>query len=239
MFLLGLFTGLLYPSISDIYDDLAETLPEFVRNLIGYDTALSTPEGYFSAELFSVLIPLVMTAFAAARGAAAIAGEEQKRTLDQLLANPVSRISVVTEKTLALMLTSTFPIIMTGLSIHVSAIAVDFEVSLTGTIYMLISTVVLTWAILLMSIAAGAATGKTSVAIALPSVVVAVGILIHLLQPTAESLESLKYLSIIYYYIDPDPYVNGLTIAHAALMGGIAIISYVVAVATFRSRDLR
>ena len=58
--------------------------------------------GYLGSELFSFMVPLLLLIAAVGAGARAIAGEEERGTLDLLLANPVSRRRLVLEKLAAL-----------------------------------------------------------------------------------------------------------------------------------------
>ena len=89
-----------YPSIkanAAQLDKYFESLPEALRNAIGTGT-ISSPVGYLRSEIFSTMGPLLLLILAIGAGARAIAGEEERKTLDLLLANPVTRRTVVMQK---------------------------------------------------------------------------------------------------------------------------------------------
>ncbi len=78
-------------------DKYFETLPEALRNAIGTGS-ISSPVGYLRSEIFSTMGPLLLLILAIGAGARATAGEEEGKTLDLLLANPVTRRTVVLQK---------------------------------------------------------------------------------------------------------------------------------------------
>jgi ABC-2 type transport system permease protein len=94
-----------YPSIRDSAADLSaylDKLPDAVRSVIGDD--YTSPAGYLRAEVFLLLGPILLLVYGIGAGGRAIAGEEA-RSLDLLLSTPLTRIGVVRDKTLALVIT--------------------------------------------------------------------------------------------------------------------------------------
>ena len=75
-----------------------DSLPPVIKNLIGKNNFMATPEGFFNLQPFSILAPLLFIVFAVAKGSDATAGEEERGTLDLLLANPLPRRRVVAGK---------------------------------------------------------------------------------------------------------------------------------------------
>ena len=95
----------IFPSISSIVQikDIFEKLPPAFRALFapgGID--ITTPEGYIATEFFSLVGPLLFFAYTIAIGGSATAGEEERGTIDMLMAMPIPRWRVVFEKFLAL-----------------------------------------------------------------------------------------------------------------------------------------
>ena len=92
-----------YPSVqnSDLQRAIAQ-YPKELKAFFGGAQAFdfSTGHGYLDVELFSMIIPALLTIAAIAYGAATLAGEQDRGTLDLVLANPVTRRRVVLEKVL-------------------------------------------------------------------------------------------------------------------------------------------
>ena len=90
------------PSLNKLAQDYPEALQAFIA--FGGAVDYSSAAGYLGIELFSLMVPLLLLVAAIGTGAGTIAGEEERGTLELLLANPVSRTKVVLEKTVALVL---------------------------------------------------------------------------------------------------------------------------------------
>ncbi|MBU2500791.1 ABC transporter permease [bacterium] len=100
---LGAVNVLLYPTVQNMPGLVAflDNLPPAFKAMIGDVQALARIEGFLRVKLIDPL-PLLLAVFAVAQGAALIAGEIEARSLDLLLARPVSRSRVVLEKFMAL-----------------------------------------------------------------------------------------------------------------------------------------
>lgn len=96
---LGLMMTSIFPSIGaegDI-EGIFNSYPAALRDLVGVEdgTNLSTIGGWLSAEMYGLLVPLAAAFFPILAGAAAIAGAEERGTLDVLLSNPLPRWQLV------------------------------------------------------------------------------------------------------------------------------------------------
>ena len=94
-----------YPSIRDDagLSSFGEDLPESLRALfVGGELDLASPVGYLNSQIYAALAPLLFLVFSIGGGAGAVAGEEERGTLDLLLAQPVRRRDYVVQRFLAL-----------------------------------------------------------------------------------------------------------------------------------------
>ena len=80
---------------------LHETYPKALRTLFDVSD-LSSPVGYVRAEIFSFTAPMLVVVLGVLWGSDLVAGEEDRGTIDLLLANPISRRRVLLEKWAAL-----------------------------------------------------------------------------------------------------------------------------------------
>ena len=93
--------GSFWPSIKDqpSMSDFMNQMPEAMRSMFAMSGAdLSTPAGYAKVELMSFIGPILVILYAVSAGNAAVAGEEDRHTMDLLLANPISRTRLVLDK---------------------------------------------------------------------------------------------------------------------------------------------
>jgi ABC-2 type transport system permease protein len=116
--LVGVMT-IFWPAVRDSADlqSFVRDLPAGVKALIG-DADYATAAGFLSAELFSLMVPLLMLVAAIGLGARAIAGEEEAGTIDLLLSLPITRRRVLVEKMAAAALDT----IVLGLALFVSLV---------------------------------------------------------------------------------------------------------------------
>ena len=97
---LSIVTVLFYPIVKDVPEvsKLFEDSETLARVFAGGFTDLTSPEGYLNSQLYSLLVPILFLIFTIGQGSGAIAGEEEKGTLDILLSNPTTRLQVLIQK---------------------------------------------------------------------------------------------------------------------------------------------
>ena len=69
---------------------------------MGGELDITSPAGYLNSQIYAVMAPIVLLIFAIGAGAGAVAGEEERGTLDFLLAHPLRRRDYVVQRFLAL-----------------------------------------------------------------------------------------------------------------------------------------
>src|SRR5579884_3961156 len=104
--LVGMYVAV-YPSVKDggsSFSKLIDQMPKTYRALFttGGGVDFTTPAGYLNTELLTFMGPLLVLVYAIGTGSSALAGEEDRGTLDLLLANPVGRARILLEKFAAL-----------------------------------------------------------------------------------------------------------------------------------------
>lgn len=239
--LLGAMFTALYPALKDLLADLDE-YPEDVLKALGLEgTAdLATAEGYLQIELFSIMAPIAVIAFAANLGVNAIAGSERKGEMELLLANPISRATVYAQR-FAAMLVSTMVL---GFVIWVVlAIGIPLntwpELNNWNLVQALISLVLLGWAFGSLALCMSGATGNSALSYAIVGALALGTFVISSFAQIVEGMESLKWISPFHYYIGSDPLTSGLIWWYTLVPLGITAVTYVVGQTIFDRRDLK
>ncbi|MBC8279942.1 MAG: ABC transporter permease subunit [Chloroflexi bacterium] len=238
---LSLFTVLFYPSIADApeFDEMLENLPEALsRAMLGDVTDLTSPEGYLNSQLFVFMIPLVFLIFTVARGSGAVAGEEERGTLELLLSYPIRRWKLVTDKFSAM--ASAIAIVAAGtwLSLFIGAAMVDMEIGAWRLAEATFSAAWLSLVFGTFALALGSATGKRNMSIGITAGLAAGAYLLNAMAPLSETLEPTRKFSPFYYYSSSDPLSNGLDPLHVLVMAGLVAVFLVIATLTFERRDI-
>ncbi len=231
----------LYPSIGaigeiqQIIDKLPPALGDFFASS---DLSLGTPEAFLNLDFFTFIAPLLVLAYAVAVAAGATAGEEERGTMDLLMANPIPRWRVVVEKAAAFSIGTA----VIGLGMWAGAAAgaalagVDLDLWRVG--QALTSTVLLGLAIGGLTLAVGAISGRRWVAAGTALMIVVAGFFLNGLGALVDWLAPWRPLSPFFHYIGNDPLVNGLDVGHVLVLVGWAVTGTVVAVVAFERRDL-
>ena len=224
-----------------VYQSLLENYPEALLAMFGVESgaALFSPDGYLTSQAFGWLVPLLTLVLGIGIGAAAVAGEEEDGTMDLLLALPVTRTSLILQKLGAMIVL----LLVLGVAVFagtaVGAVGIDMDVSMVNLAAASLSAVLFGLVFGTLALAIGAATGKRGVSLGVSSGVALVAFLIQTLAPIVDWLEPAHPLTPFYYYGDNQPLVNGLHWGHAGVLIGLSALLVLVAVLTFRRRDIR
>lgn len=223
-----------YSGMSDTLDDLTKDFPEELMSFMGGDA----PGGYVVGEVFNLIAPLALVGFAVMTGAAATAGEEERKTLGMVMGTPVSRTSVLVGKAVALLVA--LGVATGGFLLAASSATAWFDVGLsTGNV---VATAVHLGSLALVfgavAMAAGAVTGRASVAAGVAGGIAVASYLANSMLPLAD-LDGWAEVSPWFYYAGSEPLVNGFDPTHFLVLCGLAAAAFAVALVAFNRRDLK
>lgn len=238
MFYMGIIIGPLYSLIPDSFTEALASFPDFVLAMVG-GTDLSTPAGFYQAEVFSLVGPATFAALTAIAGSRALAGEERDRTMGLLLANPVSRERVVLEKTAAMVGLVVALVVATFLGTWIGALLGGLDLS-AGNILAIAGLLGLFGLFLGgVSLLASAATGRTRIAGYATAGVLLVSYFGFVFLPLADATAGLARWSPFYWYLGGDPLMNGMDWGHAALLlaGFVGLVG--LSIVSWQRRDLK
>jgi Putative exporter of polyketide antibiotics len=130
MGLLGLMYVALYPSFKDTLNEALKDFPEAYLKMLGISAGISGAAGFLNMEMFNLLAPLALPFFTILMGARAVAGTEERKTLDLLLSNPVPRWQLVVSRYLAMASGLAVVLLMLAVLTWVAAPVMGVELSL-------------------------------------------------------------------------------------------------------------
>lgn len=239
--LVGLYVAV-YPSVqgNSSFARLINQMPKTYRALFttGSGADFSSPAGYLNTELLTFMGPLIVLVYAVVSGSGAVAAEEERHTLDLLLANPIGRGRMLLEKFGALVVGTVFLMVVLWAALVVEGTAAGMDLSLLRTGAALSHLGLLGIEFGAVALLVGALTGHATASRAVPAFLAVVAYLLNALAPLVGWLEPLRKGSPFYQYIGNDPLRNGLSAA--ALGIALATIAVLVAlsVTAFRRRDI-
>ena len=223
------------PSLADFLNKM----PQAFRSLFAASGAdMSTPLGYVQIELMSFLGPLIVILYAVTAGAAAVAGEEDRHTLDLLLANPVSRRRLVLEKAAAMALGTFALAAVTGASLLLEGRWADLTLPVGGVAAAMLHMALLGVVFGALALAVGASFGHAGASRAVPAVVAVVAYVVNGLAPQVSWLQPVRKLSPFYQFNGNDPLRNGVSWAAVLVAAATVLVLVALAIAGFRRRDV-
>jgi ABC-2 type transport system permease protein len=239
MFLMmGVMLGPMFNLIEDALVTLNDSMPEAIMALVG-NGDMGTPEGWYQVETFGMMVPIAFMLVTVAIGARALAGEEERRTMGLLLANPIKRSQVVLEK-------------MFAMTVYAVAVAVAIFAgvalgSVIGRLGMSMGNIAATTLLGMLvglvfgalSLALSAATGRSRVAIFGTVGAALTFYILNAYLPLSDSVAGLARWSPFYYYLSSDPLNTGMHWGHGVILLALAIGLVALSVALFQRRDLR
>jgi len=239
MFLImGVMIGLLYGLIDQAIQKFAGQLPKTLLAMVG-NGDLRTPQGFFQVETFSMTAPIALITVTIVMAARALAGEEGRRTMGLLLANPVRRSTVVLQKALAMVVNA----VLVGFATFAGVIVgswlgrLGMDIGNIAAISALATLLGLAFGGLALALSAG--TGRTTIAVYVTSALALAMYLLNSFLPLSADLAGWAKWSPFYYYLRGDPLNRGMDWGSGALLAGLFVGLVALSVWLFQRRDLR
>jgi ABC-2 type transport system permease protein len=214
-----------WPSFRDMagIDELIAQYPDYMKELFNVEE-MTTGIGFMNAELFTLLVPALFIIHAIGRGARLLAGEEEAGTLDVLLVTPVSSSRLVLGKALALFTSSAVLGAVLWLATVALSVAFDMGIGPVEAATGALAQVLLAAEFGALALATGAATGRHSLAVAVPAALAVAAYVLHAVSLLVDWVDPWQELSPIHQALAEGPLGAGLPASYAWLVVGTAAV---------------
>ncbi|MGI9539439.1 MAG: ABC transporter permease [Miltoncostaeaceae bacterium] len=248
-------TAAFYPSLEDIFSSVDED--GGLSSLLGLSEGIdpSSPLGFLWANLYANIVPWILMALGISLGGAAIAGDEERGTLEYLLSKPVERAEVLLARFGVMLTILVIAAAVSGLALLAAAPLFDLtsEMTTTGADGAMVTNPGLdvgnvaagSFAALAVGTGTGAiafllgaALGRYGLAVGIASGFAIAGYIFYTLSNTTGELEFLTWISPWRWYVDDAMFINGLE-WDVALPFALAAACLAVGLVAFARRDLR
>lgn len=232
----------LWPSVRDqpSVGDFIQQMPEALRNLFAMAGAdMTTAVGYIKIELLSFMGPILVLLYAILAGSGAVAGEEDRRTLDLLLASPVPRWRIVLDKAAAMVLGTLGLVALLLVSILIEGRAVAMVLPADKVAAAMLHLGLLGLVFGALALAIGAGTGRVGLSRGVPAFVAVVAYIVNGLGGFVDWLQPFQKWSPFFQYAGHDPLRTG--VSGPALMVAVVTVLVLAGLAAwaFERRDVR
>lgn len=231
-----------YPSVRDdpALGDYAKDLPESVRALfVGGELDISSPVGYLNSQIFALMAPLLLLIFAIGAGAGAVAGEEERGTLDLLLAHPVRRRDYVVQRALVLAALVVALAITLLAAVALGSRLVDLEIGFGKLLAASVSVALLALFFGTVALAAGALRPGRAAAIAVAAGIAVAAWLLDGFGQAVGALDAWRPLSPYYQALGRNPLREGAPWEGWAILAVATALVGACAAVGLERRDVR
>lgn len=234
LLIVGIYPAIKHTSgLDSIYGDLSPTL----QALLGGSTLTSTI-GYLNTQVFAFFLPAVLTVFAVSRGAATIAGEEEERTLDLLLAQPIARWALYLQKSVAVSVGVGIIAVAAWLPLAIAGQPLGLDLPESHLLAACLQMALFCLALALIANACAAASGRRAIGIAASAGYTIVTYVIYGVSYTVSWLKPARPFTLWRWYEGGDPLQNGIERSAVLVLLLVCVAALAAGAVAFSRRDL-
>lgn len=220
-------------SLGSIYADL----PAALQSLLG-GSDLVSPSGYLRTQLLAFFLPIVLLVLGMSRGAAALAGEEEDRTLDLLLAQPISRGRLYLVKSVAVVCWLAVMTLAAFATLAALNSITGLHLPWTDLAAVCIQMGLMCVAASLLTMAVASGTGRRVIGIAAVGYYLILAYIVQALAEVVTWLRPARPLSLWHWYLGDDPLTNGLGPTPVLVLVAVNAAAVAIGAWAFARRDL-
>ncbi len=234
-------TILSYPSFKDTQglEDLFKNMQPMLA-MFGVESAadLFSPVGLINARMYESIGILVIGAFAISMGTAALAGEEDRGTMELLLMQPISRRSIVLQKHAAL------TVLLIGINAFLAIVlfvgnpVLDGLLSVQGILAANVGATLVGFLFGSLALAIGGVTGKRGMTNGISAGYLAAAFFFNGIANIVEGLKWTQKLTPFHWFSRTDPLANGFPMGDFAVLLVVGLVLVGVGLWGFDRRDV-
>lgn len=220
------------------FDQVLQNLPKSFQSLVGNAASYKTVPGYVAQQVFALRVPLVTLVMGITLFTSLVAGDEEKGTLQTLLAQPVSRFRLFAEKYFAGMLISFIVCAGAIAGVLIGLLIIHEHIGFGQLLGATIDVWLLTLLFGTIGFAIGAITGKRGVAGGLAGLFAFGSYLITSFAASVSGLSTVEKFSPFHYYNHPATAQYGLNTHNVIVMLVTIAILIISSLVIFLRRDI-
>jgi len=205
--------------------------------LFGVTGRISSSGGWLNGNIYANFFPLIMLLLTIGYGAACLAGQDEDGTLGLLAVLPVRRTAIVAQKTAAMAVQAAALTVTVALLVIIGrSFQLDVTIANVGSISAAIFLMGLDFG--LVTMAAGALTGRRGAAIAAGTALAAASYLLSSLAPVASWIRPERYASLFYWSVGNSQISHGVSPGDYAVLITTGLCALAAAALAFRRLDI-
>ena len=238
----GVMMCAIWPTIRDSPALLAalKDYPEAIKEVFGGEAAgFATAAGYLNAELFSMIIPLFFAVFAIGFAASTTGGEEERGLLDLVLAHPVRRSRVVSEKVAALVVGLVVVTVVLAVAMVVAGSLAGLGIPVGDVVAACVGAGLVGLVAGSFALLVGLVRGTRAAAIGAASIVLGLTYLLQILSGFVDGFRPFRWTSPLYVANSTAPLATGWPVERFLALLVVSVVLVGAGAYGFVRRDLR
>lgn len=234
---MGLAMGPMWLALEDVIKEMLDQFPPELLSIAG-GADMATAAGWYTGEMYSIVVPFAVMFVAAASAGRAFGGEVESRTIGLVMSTPTRRTRLAVDKAVAMLLHVLIAAGLVGLLTWVGIVVSGIDIGL-------VDVAAITLMLALVSAFVGGIAMVVSIVAGRGVLAILVAMLVAVIMyawssfvPMADAIEGFAWLSPWHHYIATDPMGSGVDWASAALLAILVAIPLVAGVYLFRRRDI-
>lgn len=221
----------------DAYAEVIESFPPEILDAFGWND-ITSPTGYLGSTVFGLVVPILMVIFAIGLAARYLAGDEEAGTLELTLTHPVSRTSIVLQRSVAMAVAGLAAAALVFVSVLVVSGPVGVDIPIGNMAAASLQLGLLTIAFGAFTLAAGALIGRRAIAIGAASALAVFAYMADTVLAGIESMEWIENLSLFHYYDGATALTDGFNVGGSIVLVVVTAVFTGLAIYLFNNRDV-
>lgn len=234
---MGLAMGPMFLALRDVLGEMLAQIPDGVMSIAG-GADMTTPSGWYTGEMYSIMVPFGVMFVAVSSAARAFGGEMEGRTLGLVLATPTRRSRLAFDKIAAMLVHVVLASMLIGLGVWLGIVISGIEIPLGGVVAISVMLALISIAVGGLAMLVSIVTGRGALAMLVGMLVAVAAYAWSSFVPLADAVVDLAWLSPWHHYIATDPMGSGIDWASAAWLLVLGIVPLALSVYLFRRRDI-
>lgn len=229
-----------FPALSkdNSFEQIAATLPEQFKGLIGDAASFTQLPSYIATQLYGIRVPLFLMIMSLVLAQTLTVSEEEKGTLRTLLATPLSRGRILLEKWLAGIVIMSFALLATTAATYAGVASIDEAVPHDIIWKLALLSLCFAAAAFSLPFATALATGSRAITMVVGIAATIGSFILSSFTAMVAWLEPWDVISLLHYYDTANVAKDGLNVGHIIVLLGITVASLVGGWLLFRRRDV-
>ncbi len=234
---MGVAMGPLFLALENVLAEMLAQIPKGVMSVAG-GADMATPAGYYTGEMYSIVVPFAVMFVAVSSAARAMGGEMENRTIGLVMATPTRRTRLAIDKIIAMVVHVLVASGLIGLGVWVGVVVSGVDIASSGVIAITVMLSLLSIAVGGLAMVVSIITGRGVLAMLVAMLAAVAAYAWSSFVPLADAVADLAWLSPWHHYIGTDPLGSGLDVASAAWLLVLALAPLIASVYLFERRDI-